>query len=395
MILWLLAVCVIGVVTLVGYYQGGLRAAFSFVGLFVAAGLAVPLSGIARAILPVFGLKHPVAMDFVAPFIIFVLLMTIFKLVAFTVHHKAETHYKYRASDTEKGMWDRLNQRLGVCLGLANGVIYFFLIAIVLYIIGYGSVQLASTDKEHWSLKALNAMARDVQSTGLHKAVAPFAPATTYYYDAVDALGYIFHTPLLQSRVSSYPAFLRVAEQSKFESIASDSTFQQFWLQGPSLGEFVGHAKINPLVKDPELFKEVTGLLEGDLDDFKNYLVTGESEKFSDEKILGRWDINLKASFDEALRVKSNMPLAEKKWLHSVLISAWANATLTAYIDNAISLKRDNGSSPFNRGKWKHAYGPKYTLTVSDGPAKGDYDAIIQGGRMVVSLGKIPLVFEK
>lgn len=395
MILWLLAVFVVGVVTLVGYYQGGLRAAVSFVGLIVAASLAVPLDGIAKAILPVFGMKHPVALDFVAPFIMFVLVLTLFKIVAFTIHRKMETYYKYKASDTEKGLWERLNQRLGVCLGLANGVIYFFLIAMVLYVLGYGSVQLASTDKEHWTMKALNLMARDVEKTGMHKAVAPFTPATAYYFDAVDILGYIFHTPLLQSRLSSYPAFLRIAEQSKFQTVASDSGFQQFWLQGPSLGEFINHDKINPLVSDPDLFNEVTGLLEGDLADFRTYLTTGESEKYGDEKILGRWTFSTKASFDEAKRNKPNMTIAEKRWLATLLEAAWSNTTLTAYIDNTIGLKRSTGKSPFTRGRWKHAYGPKYTLSISDGSTQGDFDAVIQGRRMVVSQDKLSLVFEK
>jgi len=42
MIAWIVAVLIVGVVALVGYYQGALRAAFSFIGLLLGAMLAMP-----------------------------------------------------------------------------------------------------------------------------------------------------------------------------------------------------------------------------------------------------------------------------------------------------------------------------------------------------------------
>jgi uncharacterized membrane protein required for colicin V production len=45
MILWLIALAIVASVAVVGYYQGALRAAFSFVGLLLAASLATSVGG--------------------------------------------------------------------------------------------------------------------------------------------------------------------------------------------------------------------------------------------------------------------------------------------------------------------------------------------------------------
>src|SRR5689334_2322688 len=113
MILWIFAVCVMAASAVVGYYQGAIRVAFSFIGLLVAALLALPLAGLLRPVLPIVGLSHPLLAAFVAPALVYLLVLIAFKIGGFVVHGKVETYYKYKASDTQRSLFERLNARVG------------------------------------------------------------------------------------------------------------------------------------------------------------------------------------------------------------------------------------------------------------------------------------------
>src|SRR5262249_26306800 len=154
-----------------------------------------------------------------APAIMFVIIMAIFKTAALLVHKKVATWYKYKGSDTQRSPFERLNQRAGICLGLANATVYFVLLAAVAYVLGYFTVQVASAATDSMSLRLVNKINADMKATGLDKAVAGFVPATEAYYDTSDILGLIYHNPLLQSRLSSYPVFLTLAERKEFREL--------------------------------------------------------------------------------------------------------------------------------------------------------------------------------
>ena len=100
MILWLIALVLVGCVGTVGYYQGALRAAFSFVGLLLAAMLASPVGSLLKPLILILGLKNPVEIAFVAPVAAFAIVLVLFKAGAFAVHKKVEAWYKYKSSDT-------------------------------------------------------------------------------------------------------------------------------------------------------------------------------------------------------------------------------------------------------------------------------------------------------
>src|SRR5260370_34402429 len=202
MILWISALCLMATIGLIGYYQGAIRVGFALVGVLLAAWLCVRLSGVVQPLLPVVGVVHPVLIAFIAPAIVYVLIVVIFKSAAVAVHKKADTHYKYNAGDTERQLWLRLNDRLGVCLGLANGAVYFLLVATVAYVLGYATIQVSTSDKDSAALKILNRTAQEIQSARLHKAVAPFAPASELHYDPGDIFGDIYHNTLMQTRLS-------------------------------------------------------------------------------------------------------------------------------------------------------------------------------------------------
>src|SRR6266571_7565729 len=98
MILWIFALLMLGLLGMVGFYQGAIRAGFSFVGLIIAAALAVPLGHLINPILKLVGLRHPITLAFIGSLVAFLVVLTIFKAVGFSVHRKVDGHYKYQDS---------------------------------------------------------------------------------------------------------------------------------------------------------------------------------------------------------------------------------------------------------------------------------------------------------
>ena len=82
------------------------------------------------------------------------------------MHHKADVYYRYKAADIQRILWERLNRRLGMCLGLLNGLAYFVLISLVIYNLSYWSVQVASSDDESLSVRILNRIGWDFAEHG-------------------------------------------------------------------------------------------------------------------------------------------------------------------------------------------------------------------------------------
>src|SRR5688572_198605 len=136
MILWLIALATLTCGGIVGFYQGALRVAGSFVGLLLAAWLASPLGAGFKSIVPVRGIKNPVAIAFVAPVIGLLVVLMIFRVAAAASQKQIAAWSKSQASDTQRLLFERMNARVGIPLALANRVIYFFLICTLVYSVG-------------------------------------------------------------------------------------------------------------------------------------------------------------------------------------------------------------------------------------------------------------------
>ena len=98
--------------------------------------------------MPIFGLKNPLVVAFLAPAIGFLLVLTLFKCAALAVHKKLDGWYKYKVGDTQRLLWERLNSRVGLPLGLANAVVYVFIFCTLIYALGYLSVQVANSEND-------------------------------------------------------------------------------------------------------------------------------------------------------------------------------------------------------------------------------------------------------
>jgi hypothetical protein len=220
-------------------------------------------------------------------------------------------------------------------------------------------------------------------------------PKSESYYDAADVLGLIYHNPLIQSRLSSYPVFLTLAERPEFQAISTDVAFQEFWQRQPppTVGELINHEKIKPLVASAELYTNALALLGGDLKDFKGYLETGKSAKYEDEKVLGRWEFNYRESLTTTRKSKAAWTTIELRNLRTMLANRWSKSIVTATIDNKVTVKLGNGQSL--TGTWKGG-GGRYAFRIGDGGRSIEVDVVIDDRRMTCSgAEQLTLVFDK
>jgi hypothetical protein len=390
MFLWLIAFFIIGCCGIVAYYQGAVRAAISLIGLLCALLLAGVTGKLVGAILPALGIAHPVLLAFLGPAIAFLLILVAFKAIALVVHRKVDAYYKYTSPDTQRLLFERMNARVGVPLGLCNGVIYFFVLCTAIYTVGYSTYQLATSEQDSWTMRLVNRLSEQMRDTGMAKATAPMMPEKELYYDACDILASIYHQPLLQNRLANYPPFLTLAERPEFKAI-TDRKFQEEWQRGMSLDEFMSDEKVKPLLHNREIFTNVVSLLGGDLKDLKTYLETGKSPKYDDERILGRWEIDTRESVARARRLKPNMGSVELRRLRTLLGTTFKDSTVTATIDNKAILKlprlKDKGTQ---QGSWRPSDG-KYILHFKD---TGDLDVLVDGKNLIFTRDGVTLVFE-
>jgi len=397
MFIWIIAALVFISLGIIGYYQGVVRVAVSLAGLLLGALLALPLSGVFQSILKLFGLEHPVLLSFLAPFSVYLLILILFKAGGLAAHRKVDTYFKYKASDTLRMLFDRLNSRVGICVGMLNAMVYVVLIGVVIYTVGYFTLQVSTSERDSFWLKAMNRLAADLRATRLDKAVAGFVPKSERYFDGADIAASIFLNPLLQNRLSTYPIFLTLNEKPEFKQIGSSTAFQDFWTKGPTIQEFRSHDLIRPLVGSGEWYNKFVAMLDGDFRDLKTYLESGKSPKYEDEHILGRWEFDGAASFALAKKRKPIMPLQEIRKLRLMFGTVYKGTMLTATVDKKIILKVPPAPNQKNtaEGAWEPGKGGGYVLSMSEGGRTRKVDALVEGNRLSFTQDGYGLVFEK
>jgi len=225
MTIWLLAILLLASLAGLGYRQGAIRVGISLIGILLGALLAPPLGRLLKPVLSATGLKNPILLWVLGPFIVFVIISALFKIGALAVHQKVDVYYKYKAGDLRLALWERLNQRVGLCLGLLNGTAYLVLISFIIYAFSYWTVQMTTSDSDPTPVRILNRLGKDMQSSGFAKVAHSIDKLPEAYYDAGDTAGLLYNTPLLEARLARYPALFGIAERPEFQDLANDKDF--------------------------------------------------------------------------------------------------------------------------------------------------------------------------
>jgi len=402
MTIWLLALLLLASLAGLGYRQGAVRVAFSLVGILVGVIVAGPIGRLIRPVLGIFGVKNPVLAWMLGPLIVFVLVSIAFKAAAFPVHQKLDVFYKYKAGELRLVLGERLNRRLGLCLGLLNATLYLILIAFVIHSLSYWTTQVATPESDPKMLRLADRLGEDLQSSGFVKVARAADPMPEAWYQAADLAGLLYNNPLVEARLARYPGFLGLADTPAFADLGSDSQFTEMRLKREPIMNLLDYPKVQAILNNPDMLRTIWATAQPDLTDLPKYLESDHSPKYGSEPILGRWDFDVNAALGNFLRAHPNIASSEMQKAKR-RVMGFSKTTLTVKTDHQVALRNapqlqapagDAIPAPSNQtleGQWKNVDG-KYQISIAGG---GDLNVAMDQDRMTLSGEGLNLVFSR
>jgi Colicin V production protein len=405
MTIWILAFVLLASTAGLGLRQGVIRAAFSFVGIVAAALFAGPLGKLLRPQFQHVGIGNPVLTWLIAPFAVFVIILILFKVAGFFVQRYVDLFYKYKAGDLRRRLWERLNLRLGLCVGLLNGTAYLILVSFVIYNLSYVTAQVAPSDNETRTIKFINRLGRDLETIGLAKTARSVFVMPDMYYKLADLAGLLRQNPQLSDRLATYPAFLSWSERDDFKQLGQDGDFQNSWKNLSPINQLMDNSQFKTMLNNNDLTTMIFNIVQGDWDDLNGYLKTGKSPKYDSEKILGRWDFNASVTITTLRQTQPNIQPNAMRAARTWMTQAYADTTFVAGADKQAFLKnlphlkiQPNQLPTTEKGTWQGQWkddGIDYDLSLSNNGQSKLMTVRTDGKRLTIKSGKDPvLVFD-
>ena len=403
MTIWILCLLLLACSAGMAHRQGAIRTVFSFVGIIVAALLSPMLARFIKPVLKVLGMTHPVLQWMVAPVVVFIIVLAVFKGFGFLAHRKVEVFYKYKAGDLRLALWERLNSRVGMWAGLANGLAYFVIVVWVIYALGYWTVQIAPSSENAWWLRTLNRLSWDLEKTGANKLAWSVDHLPRTHYDMADLAGLIYQNTLLEARLSRYPAFLSLGEREEFQAIAQDQALTEMRLRNAPFRELIAEPQVDKVIRSPETLKLIMDTVVPNLNDLTNFLYTATSPKYDSEPILGRWQFDLRSSILAYRKEKPNSPASDIQRIQQWMAERYARTTIIAAPDRQLFIKdypqagvaqpgMPLGTQKLT-GQWSGGDGD-YLLSLGGSPGAPS-TAHVERDRLSMSVSTLPLVFDR
>jgi hypothetical protein len=399
MTIWILALLILGSAISLGHRQGAIHAGFSFLGIMFAGLLAVPIGGLFKPLLPHLGVHNQTLIWMIAPIEGFAIILIAFKAAGFVVHRKVSVHYKHNAGDLQRLLWERLNARLGACVGALNGTAYLVLVCFGIFNLSYWTAQIASDDGETRTTRIVNKLGHDLQSTGMAKAAHAFAAMPVNYYKVADLAGLIAQNPDLSERLAKYPPFISLAERDDLQQLAQDADFSAAWQQHAPMGQLMNEPAVKNILQNNDLIDTVWQTLQTNLDDLSVYLKTGDSPKYDSEKILGRWDFNVNATVATLRLAQPNIPASQMRLIRAMWTQGFANTTFVAGSDGQAFLKNlpNFKAQPTIFETWKGTWtadDTNYDISLTSNGNSKPMTAQTDGLRLTLKDDKNTLIFD-
>ena len=398
--IWVLVLVFIASGIGMGLRLGAIPTASSFLAVVIATSLAGLAGKLFKLLLPHIGIDDPVMLWVAATIAGFFFVYVILMAVGFEVHRRVYVYYKYKAGDLRLALWERLNMRLGACLGVLNGTAWLVLVSSLIFNFTYWTAQVAPSDNEAKMTRIMNDLGEGLESTGLNKAARAVGSLPDSFYQTANFAGLLAQNPALSQRLANYPAFLSVGERDDVQQLAQDSTLADAWKQGAPMGAILNDPQVKTLLKNTNLTATVWSIVETNMDDLTNYLLTGESPKYDSEKIVGRWNFTVVPSLAALREVNPKINAKEMKELRAFWTRQFANTTLVAGTDGQIFLKNvpDFTQHPPAiqtwTGQWTGDNSPyEVSFTVNGQSLSGSAES--DGLRLTIKTGGTTYVFDR
>jgi hypothetical protein len=366
MIIWLIALVLLGVMAYVGQSRGAVRLGVALAGVILGALVARPLTPMIEPLLNMAGVTNLAMQQVIGPLAIVALALIGASILAEVVHRKVEFYYKYRVEDIHRVRWEHLNKRLGICVGVASGAVYFLLLMIPVYSLGYLTHQL-SPDGQDGAIGHLNRARVELHETGFDRVVAAYAPYKTTYYQTADILGLLYRNPLLQNRLFKYPPLLEIVERDPLKQFGNDADINNNLQRQAPFMEILQHQRVEAIVNDRGLLADLHQLVASDLEDLHTYLLTGKSPKYSEEPILGLWLLDLRATVAEEILKNPDISTFELNQVRMALQNTSRGLNIITTPDQKAVLRRqaakDAEQREQARGTWQRASDGTYLVT--------------------------------
>jgi len=395
---WIIALLCLGLTGAAGFYQGPVRAAFTFFGLLFGTFLAGPLSPLTRRLLPLLGLHHPVWYIFLPQALAFLIVLIIFKIGAQVVHQKIAVYFKYKVDDTALYRWQRVYSRLGFCVGLLNGAVYFILLSLLIYSAGYFTTEAGSGEGDSAGVKFLTTTRAQLHDTHLDRMVASYDMVPPKVYQACDIADFILHNPPLLRRFGLYPTCLELVQQQQFKELANDKELQQIINRQPRMIDILNYPTVHTMLTNGATVAQVNGIFSTNLDDLQTYLMTGQSPAYDQETILGVWDIDRGATLAQLRKINPKITLKELAQKEEDLIPQIQGLVVTVTPNNQVILTRPNPNTSEGTvvaaGTWKKDQ-DTYQVNLPGSLPETSEVEIEQGTRLYLPKFGCPLAFDK
>ena len=398
--IWILVLMLLAAGVGLGLRLGAISAAFSFVGIVLATLFAHLVGSMIHPILPHLGVSNPVLL-WAIPSVLGCLIVYVLVVAAgIEVNRRVGVFYKYKAGDLRLALWERLNLRVGACLGVLTGAGWLVLVSFFIYNIGFWTTQVAGSEDEPATIRFVNNLSYGLQSTGLDKAARGVGSIPDWFYKTANFVGLLRQNPRLMARLNDYPAFISLGERPEIQQLTQDSGLGQSWNTGAPIGSIYNDSQVQSIINNTNLLSTIWSTVQNNMDDMTNYLITGKSPKFDSEKIIGRWNFDVVPALGALLEAQPKIKPNDLKAIRALWTQAFAQTTFVAgsdgqaFLKNVPDFKKTPPESDTWTGQWSDD-GGNYDLTLTANNKSTVATAKTDGLRLTIKAGENTYVFER
>ena len=300
MTIWILVIACIGLGALGGHSGGAVRMAFGVLGTWLSFLATGPIAAKLRPFTMGF-FETPTTLLIMPPILVFIGLFAVTYSVAQAFHLKIFLYYKYKTNDEKYGLWERMNTRVGLALGLVNGVLILGIVLSFIYSVGYPIMLSEPNDRAPFLYRTMAKFRNDLKESGFEKFAAAMDRTPEPYYQASDIIGLMYQNPPLQSRLMHYPLFLSLSGTPEFVKLLAGPETRQILESKAPITRWLDTNSMK-LLNNNFIRSQLKQVDTADLLEFSK---TGKSAKYDSELVIGVWEINLAPTINA---VKQNHP---------------------------------------------------------------------------------------